>query len=198
MLLLPCACQRHRRFQRAGGAHPATPSGRDEGRHDEHRRSRRSEYGRRGTGLGGLPRSAMYLMQGKPGSGKTTFALQFLLAGVARGERGLYITLSETRDRPCRALPRLVAGCAVAVRALCGPSAHITVLERPVRVTTLVSILRSAVITRQRQYQMRDLIEELRLSVERLDTNRESGSVSSTCSHTISADCSRLLEWVRS
>jgi circadian clock protein KaiC len=40
----------------------------------------------------------MYLMQGKPGSGKTTFALQFLLAGVARGERGLYITLSETRE----------------------------------------------------------------------------------------------------
>jgi circadian clock protein KaiC len=47
---------------------------------------------------GGLPRNAMYLMQGVPGSGKTTFALQFLLAGAARGERGLYITLSETRE----------------------------------------------------------------------------------------------------
>ncbi len=35
-------------------------------------------------------------MEGTPGSGKTTIALQFLLEGSARGERGLYITLSET------------------------------------------------------------------------------------------------------
>lgn len=46
---------------------------------------------------GGLPAKAMYLLQGVPGSGKTTFALQFLLAGAARGERGLYVSLSETR-----------------------------------------------------------------------------------------------------
>lgn len=46
---------------------------------------------------GGLPRNAMYLLQGVPGSGKTTLALQFLLAGAALGESGLYVTLSETR-----------------------------------------------------------------------------------------------------
>lgn len=47
---------------------------------------------------GGLPARRLYLLQGPPGAGKTTLALQFLLTGVAAGERGLYITLSETRD----------------------------------------------------------------------------------------------------
>ncbi|MDP9002107.1 MAG: circadian clock protein KaiC [Myxococcota bacterium] len=40
----------------------------------------------------------MYLLKGSPGTGKTTLALQFLLAGAERGERALYITLSETGD----------------------------------------------------------------------------------------------------
>lgn len=47
---------------------------------------------------GGLPAHRMYLVQGTPGVGKTTLALQFLLAGVAKGERALYVTLSETRE----------------------------------------------------------------------------------------------------
>ena len=46
----------------------------------------------------GLPRDHLYLVDGEPGTGKTTLALSFLLAGVARGEPGLYVTLSETRD----------------------------------------------------------------------------------------------------
>src|SRR5215211_4153477 len=45
---------------------------------------------------GGLPRDCFYLVQGDPGSGKTTLALQFLLEGVRRGETVFYITLSET------------------------------------------------------------------------------------------------------
>lgn len=45
---------------------------------------------------GGLSRGHVYLLEGAPGSGKTTAALQFLLEGAARGERGLYITLSES------------------------------------------------------------------------------------------------------
>ncbi len=48
--------------------------------------------------VGGLPASRLYLLKGDPGVGKTTLALQYLLAGQARGERGLYITLSETGD----------------------------------------------------------------------------------------------------
>lgn len=47
---------------------------------------------------GGLPRGCFYLIQGDPGSGKTTLALQFLLEGVRRGEKVLYITLSETKQ----------------------------------------------------------------------------------------------------
>jgi circadian clock protein KaiC len=45
---------------------------------------------------GGLDPSRLYLYEGRPGTGKTTIALQFLLEGVRRGERVLYITLSET------------------------------------------------------------------------------------------------------
>src|SRR6186997_760234 len=47
---------------------------------------------------GGLPRGCFYLVQGDPGSGKTTLALQFLLEGLRRGEKVFYITLSETRE----------------------------------------------------------------------------------------------------
>ena len=46
---------------------------------------------------GGLPRAGFYLVQGDPGSGKTTLALQFLLEGLRRGEKVFYITLSETK-----------------------------------------------------------------------------------------------------
>jgi circadian clock protein KaiC len=46
---------------------------------------------------GGLPSNCFYLIQGDPGAGKTTLALQFLLEGVREGERVFYITLSETK-----------------------------------------------------------------------------------------------------
>ena len=46
---------------------------------------------------GGFPSHQLCLVEGSPGTGKTTLALQFLLAGRAHGETGLYVTLSETR-----------------------------------------------------------------------------------------------------
>ncbi|HYG24392.1 MAG TPA: ATPase domain-containing protein [Verrucomicrobiae bacterium] len=46
---------------------------------------------------GGVPADYFYLIQGDPGSGKTTLALQFLLEGVRRGEKVFYITLSESK-----------------------------------------------------------------------------------------------------
>lgn len=45
---------------------------------------------------GGLTANRLYLVEGTPGSGKTTIALQFLMAGAQRGESVLYVTLSET------------------------------------------------------------------------------------------------------
>jgi circadian clock protein KaiC len=47
---------------------------------------------------GGLPASRVYLVQGDPGVGKTTLALQFLREGARRAERCLYVTLSETDE----------------------------------------------------------------------------------------------------
>src|SRR5690348_16433239 len=66
----------------------------------------RSPQGRASTGVaglddvlgGGLSRNRLYLLEGTPGTGKTTLALQFLLEGARRGERGLYVTLSETKE----------------------------------------------------------------------------------------------------
>jgi circadian clock protein KaiC len=46
---------------------------------------------------GGLPCNHVYLVEGTPGSGKTTLGLQFLRRGMELGEKTLYVTLSETK-----------------------------------------------------------------------------------------------------
>jgi circadian clock protein KaiC len=46
---------------------------------------------------GGYASNRAHLVEGRPGSGKTTLGLQFLLDGMRRGETGLYITLSESK-----------------------------------------------------------------------------------------------------
>lgn len=45
---------------------------------------------------GGLARNRLHLLEGSPGSGKTTIALQFLMTGAAAGETGIYVSLAET------------------------------------------------------------------------------------------------------
>ena len=45
---------------------------------------------------GGLARDRLHLLEGSPGTGKTTIALEFLLAGAEAGEVGIYISLAET------------------------------------------------------------------------------------------------------
>ncbi len=69
-----------------------------------------------GVLAGGLPRNRLCLVEGTPGTGKTTLALQFLLEGRRLGERGMYVTLSETADE----LRRLDAACA---QPACQPEA---------------------------------------------------------------------------
>ena len=48
--------------------------------------------------VGGFTPDRLYLIEGVPGSGKTTLAMQFLLEGIARGEKALYVSLSETEE----------------------------------------------------------------------------------------------------
>jgi circadian clock protein KaiC len=48
--------------------------------------------------VGGLARKRLHLLEGSPGTGKTTIALQFLLAGAAAGEVGMYVSLAETEQ----------------------------------------------------------------------------------------------------
>jgi circadian clock protein KaiC len=47
---------------------------------------------------GGWARNRLHLLEGSPGTGKTTIALQFLLAGAAAGETGIYVSLAETDE----------------------------------------------------------------------------------------------------
>jgi circadian clock protein KaiC len=47
---------------------------------------------------GGLTPNRVYLIEGSPGSGKTTLSLQYLLEGARLGQKGIYVTLSETRS----------------------------------------------------------------------------------------------------
>jgi len=47
---------------------------------------------------GGFPKKRLYLLEGDPGVGKTTFALQFLLEGARRGEKVLLVSLAETEE----------------------------------------------------------------------------------------------------
>lgn len=73
---------------------------------DEKANEGREESERARTGIaglddvlaGGLHRNRLYLIEGHPGTGKTTLALQFLLEGRDRGERVLYFTLAETTE----------------------------------------------------------------------------------------------------
>ena len=77
--------------------------------HDALKRANREESGRQrriSTGVpgldailrGGLPAGRTYLIEGEPGTGKTTLGIQFLLEGMRQGERGVYVALSESRE----------------------------------------------------------------------------------------------------
>lgn len=68
---------------------------------------------------GGLPRGYLYLIEGESGAGKTTFGFHFLLNGMQRGERTLWITLSET-ERELEQIARS-HGWTLAGISICNP-----------------------------------------------------------------------------
>src|SRR3979411_2889730 len=72
---------------------------------------------------GGFSRGHVFLLEGAPGTGKTTVALQFLLEGMRAGEKCLYITLSETERerRDGAASPRWTLGDGIEVFELLPP-----------------------------------------------------------------------------
>lgn len=72
----------------SGAAHPGS----------ETARARTGVAGLDEVLCGGFVRDRVYLLEGAPGTGKTTLGLQFLLEGARGGERCLYVTLSETAD----------------------------------------------------------------------------------------------------
>jgi circadian clock protein KaiC len=46
---------------------------------------------------GGLPVGQVYLLEGDPGTGKTTVGMQFIMAGTRKNDKSLYVTLSESK-----------------------------------------------------------------------------------------------------
>jgi circadian clock protein KaiC len=72
---------------------------------------------------GGLSRGNVFLLEGEPGAGKTTVALQFLLEGAKAGEKSLYITLSETEEelRQCASSHGWTLGSEISVFELIPP-----------------------------------------------------------------------------
>jgi circadian clock protein KaiC len=74
------------------------PSADHGARHKNHRRAKTGIAGMDEILCGGLIAQRLYLIDGNPGAGKTTMALQFLLEGIRAGEKCLYVTLSETRQ----------------------------------------------------------------------------------------------------
>jgi KaiC/GvpD/RAD55 family RecA-like ATPase len=65
---------------------------------------------------GGLSRGRVFLLEGLPGTGKTTVAMQFLLEGARNGEKVLYLTLSES-EKSCAPPPQRTGGRSTASRS---------------------------------------------------------------------------------
>jgi len=123
---------------------------------------------------GGLPGGCFYLLQGDPGSGKTTLALQFLLEGVRRGERTLYITLSETKTELLKvarshgwtldAIPLFELS---AIESLVRPEAHTTVFHSSeLELTKVSDLLLEEIRKTQPTRIVFDSLSEFRLMAE--------------------------------
>lgn len=123
---------------------------------------------------GGLPEDCFYLVQGDPGSGKTTLALQFLLEGVRRGENVFYITLSETKKELLKvarshgwSLDRIPVLDLSAIEALLTPEAQTTVFHTSeVQLTKVSRLLLDEAARIRPQRVAFDSLSEFRLMAE--------------------------------
>src|SRR4051794_5321118 len=123
---------------------------------------------------GGLPANCFYLVQGDPGSGKTTLALQFLLEGVRRGEKVFYITLSETKAELLKvasshgwSLDKIELLELSAIEALLRPESQTTVFHpSEIELTKITSLLLESVERIEPQRVVFDSLSEFRLIAE--------------------------------
>src|SRR5437867_10608154 len=123
---------------------------------------------------GGLPRGCFCLIQGDPGSGKTTLALQFLLEGLRRGEKVFYITLSETKQELLHvarshgwSIDKMPVLDLSAVENLLRPEAQTTVFHpSEVELTKVSQLLRDEVRKTQPARVAFDSLSEFRLMAE--------------------------------
>jgi circadian clock protein KaiC len=119
---------------------------------------------------GGLPPHQMYLVQGDPGAGKTTLSFQFLLEGVRRGEKALYVTLSASKrdlDRVARSHGWDVGAIEIYEQFRTTASADTTVF-RPseVQLARTVQAILAAIEERQPDRVVIDSLGEIRLLAE--------------------------------
>ena len=120
---------------------------------------------------GGLPKNYLYLMQGKPGTGKTTLALQFLLEGVRQGERALYITFSETKielEAVARSHGWDLSGLSIVelstISAAVGANTQTTLFHpSEVELTKTINLLLERIIAADASRIVFDSVSELRL-----------------------------------
>jgi circadian clock protein KaiC len=123
---------------------------------------------------GGLPRGCFCLIQGDPGSGKTTLALQFLLEGLRRGENVFYITLSETKQELLQvarshgwSIDKIPVFDLSAIENLLRPEAQTTVFHPyEVELTKVSQLLRDEVRKVQPARVAFDSLSEFRLMAE--------------------------------